>query len=165
MNCSGRSERSDRSGRSFRTVRTPRTIRTIRTLAAAILLSAAASSPSAHHGSADYDVAREITITGTVREWRWMQPHTWVVLSHLRQDPSGQTPRNGGGVVEVWSGEGPPLTWAAQRGWSASTLRAGETVSLVMYPSRREARAGLVKRIRRLDGEVLEVSRPWLDRR
>jgi hypothetical protein len=100
-------------------------------------------------------VNREVTITGTVREWRWMQPHTWVMLSA----------RNGANVVEVWSGEGPPLAWATQRGWSASTLRAGETVSLVMYPSKREARAGLVKRIRRADGEVLEVSRPWLDGR
>jgi hypothetical protein len=121
--------------------------------------------PSAHHGSADYDVNREVTVTGTVREWRWTQPHTWVMLSRPGDGAGGQAARNGASVVEVWSGEGPPLTWATQRGWSASTLRAGETVSLVMYPSKREARAGLVKRIRRVDGEVLEVSRPWLDGR
>ena len=102
-------------------------------------------------------------MTGTVQEWRWMQPHTWVMLSRPRAG-SGQAERSGAGAIEVWSGEGPPLTWASQRGWSAATLRAGETVSVVMYPSKREARAGLVKRIRKADGEVLEVSRPWLDR-
>ena len=89
-----------------------------------------------------------------VSEWRWTNPHTWVLL----------TVRNAAGGSEVWDGEGPPRTWAAQRGWSSSTLRAGEEVTLVMYPSRREGRTGLVKRIRRAGGEVLDVSRPWLDR-
>ncbi len=113
-----------------------------------------AASLSAHHGSADYQTDREITITGVVSEWRWANPHTWVFL----------TVRNASGGSEVWDGEGPPLTWAAERGWSSSTLRAGEEVSLVLYPSKRERRTGLVKRIRRTGGEVLEVSRPWLDR-
>ena len=47
-----------------------------------------------------------------------MQPHTWVMLSA----------RSATNAVDVWSGEGPPLTWATQRGWSAVTLRPGETV-------------------------------------
>jgi hypothetical protein len=108
---------------------------------------------SAHHGSSAYHVDREITITGIVKEWRWSDPHTWVYLTV-----------KGSGGTEVWDGEGPPLTWAAQRGWSSATLKNGEGVSLVMYPSKREARAGLVKRIRRANGETLDVSRPWLDR-
>ena len=37
-------------------------------------------------------------------------------------------------------------------------------VRLVMYPSRREAHAGLVKRIERAGGDLI-VSRPWLDGR
>jgi hypothetical protein len=93
---------------------------------------------SAHHGSSAYDVDRTITITGIVTEWRWSDPHTWVYLNA----------RTSGGT-DVWEGEGPPLTWAAQRGWSSVTLRNGEEISLVMYPSKRTARAGLVKRIRR----------------
>jgi hypothetical protein len=44
-------------------------------------------------------------------------------------------------------------------------LRTGETVSLVLYPSRSAPHAGLVKRIERATGEVLPVSRPWLDDR
>jgi hypothetical protein len=122
-----------------------------------LLLAAAATAvaPDAHHGSADYHVDREVTVTGVVREWRWTNPHTWVFLDA----------RAPGGTLQQWSGEGPPLPWAAQRGWSASTLRAGEEVSVVMYPGRREARSGLVKRIQRANGEILLVSRPWLDGR
>jgi len=120
-----------------------------------LALATIAADAAAHHGSAEYHVDREITVTGTVQEWRWTNPHTWVYLSG--QDSAGRP--------QPWIGEGPPLTWAQQRGWSRTTLTAGEEVTLVMYPSRRDPHAGLVKRIRRTGGEVLIVSRPWLDQR
>jgi hypothetical protein len=103
----------------------------------------------AHHGSAEYHVDREVVVAGVVKEWRWSNPHTRILL----------TATDG----RVWDGEGPPLTWAEQRNWSSTTLRAGEAVSLVMYPSRTDAHAGLVKRIERKGG-ALDVSRPWLER-
>jgi hypothetical protein len=122
----------------------------MRGLMVALVLAAAVE---AHHGSADYDVGREVTVDGTVREWRWSAPHTWVFL----------TVAGSNGPTE-WSGEGPPLQWAEARGWSKATLKAGDTVRLVMYPSRREVRAGLIKRIERAGGNLI-VSRPWLDER
>jgi len=125
----------------------------MRFLPAVCVMALASGAASAHHGSADYDVSREVTVTGVVREWRWSQPHTWVSLTVTTRD----------GRIEKWDGEGPPLTWAAQRGWSGTTLGTGDVVSLVMYPSRRAARSGLVKRIDRPRREPLLVSRPWLD--
>ena len=113
-----------------------------------------ASSIEAHHGSANYLVDREIAVTGTVAAWKWANPHTRVLLTVARAD----------GSSEEWDGEGPPLTWAAQRGWSSSTLQAGERVTLVMYPARQDGRGGLIKRIDRPGREALIVSRPWLDR-
>lgn len=108
----------------------------------------------AHHGAGDYHVDREVTVAGVVKEWTWTHPHTWIHVDVKR--PGG---------IEAWSGEGPPLQWAAARGWSAATLKRGEAVRLVMYPSRSDARGGLVKRIERDGGETLLVSRPWLDAR
>jgi hypothetical protein len=108
----------------------------------------------AHHGSADYFVDREVAVEGRVKEWRWSSPHTWVFL----------TVTGPGGVVEEWNGEGPPLQWASARGWSNATLKQGEVVRLVMYPSRREPRGGLIKRIVRANDDLV-VSRPWLDGR
>jgi hypothetical protein len=108
----------------------------------------------AHHGSADYHVDREVVVVGTVKEWKFINPHTWVYLNVTRP----------GGGIEEWDGEGPPLQWATARGWSAATLKAGETVRVIMYPARREARSGLVKRIERDGREPLLVSRPWLGR-
>ena len=99
---------------------------------------------SAHHGSAAYHTDREVTVSGRVAEWRWTQPHTWVILA---------TPRPGGGE-DRWELEGPPLSWAQQRNWSASTLRAGEPVQIVVYPARSEPHGGLIKRIVRANGEI-----------
>jgi hypothetical protein len=120
-------------------------------LIAAGWLSATAA---AHHGSAAYHTDREATVTGRVAEWRWTQPHTWLLLT---------VPRAGGGE-DRWELEGPPLSWAQQRKWTAETLRAGETVEVLLYPARSEPRGGLIKRIVRANGEALPVSRPWLDR-
>jgi hypothetical protein len=120
------------------------------TLLAVLVMIAAVE---AHHGSADYDVGREVAVDGIVREWRWSSPHTWVFLT---------APASNGSTE--WSGEGPPLQWAESRGWSKATLKPGERVRLVMYPSRRETHAGLVKRIERRNGDLI-VSRPWLDDR
>lgn len=124
-----------------------------RALLAVVMGATLTLTTAAHHGSAEYDTSKEVTITGTVKEWKWTQPHTWVVLNVSRA-----------GGVEEWNGEGPPLTWAAERGWSATTLKAGETVRLVMYPSRAQQRGGLVKRIEPAGRDALPVSRPWLDK-
>jgi hypothetical protein len=120
-------------------------------LAALVAVTTAAS---AHHGSADYHVDREQVVRGVVAEWRWSSPHTWITLTVTAAN----------GRTETWNGEGPPLTWASGRGWSNTTLRAGEAVALVLYPSRRDPHAGLVKRVERANGDVLHVSRPWLDK-
>ena len=121
------------------------------TLLAVFLL---AATLVAHHGSADYDVGREVMVEGTVTQWRWSSPHTWVSIKVTRAN----------GTAEEWNGEGPPLQWAEARGWSNATLKPGETVRLVMYPSRREPHGGLIKRIERAGGNLI-VSRPWLDGR
>lgn len=125
------------------------TARRVLVALAAIAAGAWASRADAHHGSAAYHVDREVVVAGVVKEWRWSNPHTRILL----------TAADG----RVWDGEGPPLSWAQQRGWSGTTLRAGEAVSLVMYPSRTDAHAGLVRRIDRKTG-ALDVSRPWLER-
>lgn len=126
----------------------------VRRASTLLVVFAMVAAVEAHHGSADYDVTREVAVTGTVKQWRWSSPHTWVFLTATRSS----------GATEEWSGEGPPLQWAESRGWSNATLKPGETVRLVMYPSRREPHAGLLKRIERGSGNLI-VSRPWLDGR
>ena len=109
---------------------------------------------SAHHGSAAYHTDREVTVSGRVAEWRWTQPHTWVMLT---------APRPGGGE-DRWELEGPPLSWAQQRSWSADDAARRRIRPGRGLPRALRARGGLIKRIVRANGETLPVSRPWLDR-
>lgn len=126
-------------------------VRAIAAVAAALLLSL--TSAAAHHGSAEYDVTRTVTVRGVVKTFRWVNPHVRVVLTVPAADGKG----------EEWDCEGPPLNWAQQQGWTDATLRNGERLALVMYPLKAQARGGLIRRIEREAGPALEVSRPWLD--
>ena len=127
---------------------------TTRNAVCAVLAVVAMSTAFAHHGSSEYDVDREITVTGAITAWRWVNPHVRIVVSVDRKD----------GRPEEWDTEGPPLTWAAQQKWSPTMFAVGERVSLVMYPLKQQGRGGLVKRIERASGEVIRVSRPWLEK-
>jgi hypothetical protein len=126
----------------------------IRRAAALFVALVAVAGLHAHHGAADYHTDREVVVSGTVKEFRWANPHVWVYLTVSK-----------GSAMEEWNGEGPPLTWAQARGWSSATLKPGARVRLVMYPSRSDARGGLIKRIERDGADTLVVSRPWLDAR
>ena len=44
--------------------------------AAAILFPAVPT--AAHHSNSAYQVDQIVTLEGTVKEWRWMNPHTWL---------------------------------------------------------------------------------------
>ena len=37
-----------------------------------------------HHSNSAYQVDEIITLTGTVMEWRWSNPHTWLILVFFR---------------------------------------------------------------------------------
>jgi hypothetical protein len=84
----------------------------------------AASSASAHHSFAMFDAKTEMTVQGTVKEWQWTNPHTW--LQVMVADSAGKQ-------VE-WSIEGSSLNILARMGWSNETFKPGDKVSVVIHP-------------------------------
>jgi hypothetical protein len=54
--------------------------RTIVTLIAGLMLMIAAGSASAHHGWSEYDTDKRATITATIRELHFGNPHVTIVL-------------------------------------------------------------------------------------
>lgn len=117
-----------------------------------VLLGAAllGANADAHHGTADYVTGEVVTLTGTVAQWRWANPHTWLYL----EVPAAS------GEIERWSIEGGPPRPMEQQGWSSESLRAGEPVTIRMSPSR--AQSGILRDVIREDGEVLVIDRPWM---
>jgi hypothetical protein len=101
----------------------------------------------AHHGTSLYDMNTEISLTGTVKEWTFENPHSWLWLNATRS----------GGSTEEWSIESAPPTYLARQGWSRSTLKAGEKITILISPLKREPKRGILLEVKRSSGETLIV--------
>jgi hypothetical protein len=99
-----------------------------RLAAVAILLSGMMTAPvSGHHGTAvSYDASKEVTITGKVTEFWYRNPHSALFL-------------------DVTDDKGERVSWAIElgspgtltrSGWTRRTFTAGDTVTIVINPSR-----------------------------
>jgi hypothetical protein len=93
-------------------------------LAASIALIAAPG--SAHHSFAMFDQEKVITLQGTVREFQWTNPHSWIQLL---------VPGDGGKITE-WSVEMSGPGGLARKGWKPKTLKQGDKVTMVIHPLR-----------------------------
>jgi hypothetical protein len=105
-----------------------------RTLTAACLafgLSAllVAGLASAHHSAAMFDAGKEITLTGTVKEFQWMSPHCWIQLLVPDEAHPDAMP------VE-WGIEMDNPTGLSRHGWKPGSLKAGDRVVVVAHPLR-----------------------------
>jgi len=98
-----------------------------RTAIAATALSVAplgAAPALAHHSYSLFDSQKNMTLEGTVREFQWTNPHTWIQLAV--KDASGRE-------VE-WSIEGASPNSLARQGWSRKAIKPGDRVTVVVHP-------------------------------
>src|ERR1051326_4851725 len=83
----------------------------------------AASAPLlAHHGSASFDTSKKVTLTGTVTEWIWANPHCFLKIDAM----------DGTGGVRNWALETQNPIAMTQRGWSRSVFKVGDEVTVVL---------------------------------
>jgi Family of unknown function (DUF6152) len=97
----------------------------------------------AHHSAAAYDTQKEVTITGTVSQYRFGNPHVYMTLQVKK--PDGST-----GAVEVEAGAASVLNGL---GFRKDSVAAGDVVTIVGNPSRNNPdKAVLGKDLRKQDG-------------
>jgi hypothetical protein len=108
------------------------------------VLAASAGLP-AHHSSAPFNTATEKTIEGTVKQWDWTNPHTWLWLN-VANDKGG---------TDTWGIEGMSPNYLARRGWSKSTLKPGDKITVVIRPMRDGSPGGMFVRATMSDGKVM----------
>jgi hypothetical protein len=104
-----------------------------------------ASPARSHHSNVAYEVTKVITITGVVKEFRWVNPHTWL---HLVVDEAS------GGKVE-WQVEGRAPGVLLRAGWTKASLKPGEKVTVDMSPAKDGTKVGIIARITKEDGTIL----------
>jgi hypothetical protein len=100
----------------------------------------------AHHGRAGYDQKDSTkTITGTVTEYNWKNPH--VSITWEAKNPDGKP--------VVWTGEFSSPTTMLSYGMSRSSFKAGEEVNVTVIAAKGGIPYGLVTKITRPDGKVV----------
>lgn len=99
---------------------------------AAGLLSAGAVPAMAHHSFAMFDNAKTMTIDGTVKEFEWVNPHSWIHIMAV----------NASGTPEEWAFEmGSPGQLTTQ-GWKKDTVKVGDKVSVSFHPMKDGSHGG-----------------------
>jgi len=98
-----------------------------------------------HHSNVLYEVNKVITVTGVVKEFQWVNPHTWV---HLIVD-------DGKGSKVEWAAEGRAPGILLRAGWTRSSLKAGETITVDMSPAKDGSRTSIIARVTKADGTIL----------
>jgi hypothetical protein len=122
----------------------------MRTLAVFVSMLLAATSALAHHSNSAFDPEKVVVLTGTVTEWKWVNPHVWIFLSV----------DDGNGAKTVWEIEGRPPGVLARAGWSKSTFKPGDRITVDFSPARDGSPSGLTTRVTLADGTVLSQASP-----
>ena len=120
-------------------------IRASATILAAVAFLLCAVPAQSHHSNVAYEVTKVITVTGVVKEFQWVNPHTWL---HVVVDDGK------GGKVE-WAAEGRAPGILGRAGWSRSVLKPGETVTIDMSPAKDGTKVGIIARVTKADGTIL----------
>jgi len=75
----------------------------------------------AHHSfEAEFDRSKQVTLTGTVTKFEWMNPHIWIYLDVTGAD----------GKVTKWQFEGGAPNMLKRQGWSRDSLRQGDVATI-----------------------------------
>ena len=117
----------------------------VKLVAAAAVLMIPALPALSHHSNSAYQVDQIITLEGTVKEWRWVNPHTWLTLVVEGED----------GKQQEWAVEGRPPGILGRAGWDSSVLKPGETVTVHASPAKNGDPVGIIARVTKADGTVL----------
>jgi len=101
------------------------------TFLTAVLITAAGlfllpGSASAHHGWAAFGADSTVTLHGTVTDFHFTNPHC--VVEFDVKDDKGQN--------QKWQGELTSLNRLARKGWSATSMEAGDDITVSGYPTR-----------------------------
>jgi hypothetical protein len=116
-------------------------------------LTGAAVPVQAHHSFAMFDPSKQVTIAGTVKEFRWTNPHAAVIVYGHRKD--------GSDAPDLWSVELQSPGNLTHIGWTRHSLKPGDKVEILIDPLRDGSHAGSFQKATLVDtGEVLRSRTP-----
>lgn len=99
----------------------------------------------AHHSGSMFDPTKTVTVEGTVKEFQYTNPHSWLQVMVTQPD---------GKVVE-WGFEAEGPSTLLRAGIKAKSLLPGEKVTVMCHPMKDGRTAGSLMQVTKADGTVL----------
>lgn len=99
----------------------------------------------AHHSPVMFDQSRQLTLTGTVREFQWTNPHSYVQL----------VVKNDQGQEVEWNLEMAAPTYLYNLGWRPATVKPGDVLMVTIAPLRKGGAGGLLLKAATADGKPI----------
>ena len=109
------------------------------------LMLAATSVAFAHHSAAGIDRTKSVTLTGTIKQFSWSNPHSWMEVV---------VPDEKGGTI-TWTVEMTSPAYLIRAGWKSTTLKPGDEVKVLVRPLRNGDPGGLFVSVTLADGRTL----------
>ena len=121
-------------------------------LLTAVALTCVVAMPAyAHHSGAMFDSGKEVVLVGTIKEFQYTNPHSWIQLVVAGA--------NGAAPVE-WSIETQAPIVLLRAGIKPTSLQPGDKISLKMHPLKDGAPGGSLVEVKKADGTTLTLRGP-----
>jgi hypothetical protein len=100
---------------------------------------------AAHHSHAMFDMQKTMVLEGTVKQFEWTNPHTWieVMVTDAR------------GAAVQWSLELGSPAQISRIGWRPKTLSPGDKVTVSMHPLKDGNAGGALITVKLPNGETI----------
>src|SRR5215468_6917320 len=111
-------------------------------LTVATLVSSAAY---AHHSAAGIDRTKTVVVEGTVKSFKWGNPHSWLEVDVV----------NNKGGVDLWNFEMNPPAYLVRSGWKSTSVKSGDKVKVTGRPFMNGDPGGIFVSLTLENGQVL----------
>jgi hypothetical protein len=92
----------------------------------ALLATVACTAAVAHHSGAMFDRNKKVTVTGTVIQFQYVQPHSWIDVKSVGPD----------GKDKTWAFEAGAPIQMKMVGLTPDVLKAGDKITITGHPLR-----------------------------
>ncbi len=109
------------------------------------LLLAMCATAVAHHSTIAYKTTTTILKNATVKKLTWANPHSFLTFDV----------KDGRGRVVTWSIESGSPSALSRVGWNRNALKAGDVISVELFPAKNGAPVGRLAKVTFADGREL----------
>jgi hypothetical protein len=105
----------------------------------------------AHHGEAEYDSSKLVTVKGTISNLRFANPHVRIVVE-VKDDA---------GAVQEWVGEAASPNMLVREGFNKNALKVGDSIVATGYPAKKGTNVILLKKLVFANGQEFSPRPYW----